>query len=690
MDWGHFLELLDDYLENSLDEERQGEFETILREDAAARALFWKYMHQEVSIQRIEREARGQSLAREEETRSTLSAAAARRPRWRGWMALAASFVIAGLIGLGLYVARNRPARPEGPLVLAGSDAVVRRVDGREERIEPGMRLNAHDRIVVAEDGSADIRFPDGILRLGPDTILGLSGESEKLSLMQGRIRAEWTTNGLAVDTPTAEAAMVDGPGNLVIVAAPTSTRLEVESGGGTLRRKSDNRQTTVSAGAYAVAAPGLAPAARPIPAPNREEATPVLLATWLGGAADNAVVAASVQPDGSILVAGNFPNADLELWRPDRQFGTGKAMILRLSGDASRLLAVRRCEGSIEAVDVDESGNVRVTGSFGSTKMDATLRQTVWTAAVQGKRIAAGPDGSTVLLSGSSVTILDQQGRVQRSWSISDRVVHDLICDARRGSIFVAGSSIDDRAGPLVPFIYAYDMQGRKQWTAYDWPRKEVAGQQLGAASEALHLALGQDGQLYVAGESHGGNTVWARQSDDLDRPLLQPRGDRFQSPYNLGSQFLTFVGRLDPRSGRTDMGTMLLGRRDRDVGVSMRPRTLAVDAEGRIYVGGWSGATPPVSRGAFGLQGEGGGAFLSVFDRDFNRLYSARLCGGTTRAIAIGSGAVVVAGDGRDGLTPVRPFQTEPNGDDAWLIVFRKAPGIEYDTPITPLQRR
>jgi hypothetical protein len=115
------------------------------------------------------------------------------------------------------------------------------------------------------------------------------------------------------------------------------------------------------------------------------------------------------------------------------------------------------------------------------------------------------------------------------------------------------------------------------------------------------------------------------------------------------------------------------------------MQPSALAVDAEGRIYVGGWAGATPPISHGAFGLAGPGEGAFLCVFDHDFKRLYAARLCGGTTTAVASGGGVVAVAGRARDGLNTIAPLQAEPAGEeDGWLILFRKAPGTEYQSPI------
>jgi hypothetical protein len=76
---------------------------------------------------------------------------------------------------------------------------------------------------------------------------------------------------------------------------------------------------------------------------------------------------------------------------------------------------------------------------------------------------------------------------------------------------------------------------------------------------------------------------------------------------------------------------------------------------------------------------------------DRDFKRIYAARLCGGTTTAIVPGTNVIAVAGRARDGLNTVVPFQAEPSGDeDGWLILFRKAPGSEYQSPILEQPRR
>ncbi len=508
--------------------------------------------------------------------------------------------------------------------------------------------------------------------------------------LEQGNLTTQFDrSTRVFIDTPGAEVTGLGGSGRCNVLARRDFTRVEVSQGDFLLKRKADQQSEEVAAGYFAVAAPGSLLTPRRLG--EADDDSPALLATWLGGPKADSVGGIAIAPDGSILVGGTLPAVDLTSWNAAHLMGEGDGIVLRISPDGKRLLAVLRRDGSVDDLRVDAAGHIYLIGSHGYAKLDPSLR-TEWAldAKTRNGRITPGPAGGAVTLSGDQISVLDRHGKVQNAWSIADRLVHDIICDPVHRVIYATGSSKPAIKEGEIPFVYAFDLTGKTLWKAYDWTRDQVDGQKLRAGSVGLRLALGKDGQLYVAGESHGGNTVWGRQSIDLGASLPGST-DRFHNPFNIGNQFLTFVGSLDPRSGKVLQSKMLLGRADRNRGSSMRPTALAVDGDGRIYVGGWAGATPPVSPGAFGLRGEGEGAFLCVLDRDFKRIYAARLCGGTTTAIVPGTNVIAVAGRARDGLNTVVPFQAEPSGDeDGWLILFRKAPGSEYQSPILEQPRR
>jgi hypothetical protein len=413
-----------------------------------------------------------------------------------------------------------------------------------------------------------------------------------------------------------------------------------------------------------------------------------VVLSSYFGGAGDDRLTGAAVASDGTIIVAGTMPAAKLTpSERVPAGKGSGDGILLRLTADGERVLSVRRFVGTISDLDADAEDNVYVTGGFGSVKLSLATGEQFWASTVggEGARIAAGPGGGAVVLSGGAVTVLDPQGKSLRSWDVGASHVNDIACDVRHGLVFVTG--FHNRRGtppgqknyPVqVAFVYAYDSQGKKVWTAYDWEGQEVADVHLMADTRGYRLAMGADGKLYVAGESAGGNTMWSRRSHDLGTELPLAKGDKYQVPYNTRANHITFVGRLDPKTGETEAGTMLVARLSDGRGNTIRPRALAADAGGRVHVGGASASYPPVSPDAFGGSFEGGGAFYCIFDRNFRRLYAAKLCSGSTAAIALGKKAVVVVGDGKENLTTVKPFQAKAAGgeSDGWVVVFAEKP--------------
>jgi hypothetical protein len=298
-------------------------------------------------------------------------------------------------------------------------------------------------------------------------------------------------------------------------------------------------------------------------------------------------------------------------------------------------------------------------------------------------------------VLNGDTVTVLDGAGKVAADWTIAASTFQDLVCDGQR--VYVTGSTnrrgrpAGQKSTPVeVAFVHAYDLRGGRQWVAYDWSGQEVADEGLMADTRGLRLALGRDGFLYVAGESGGDNTVWSRQTRDLRAKLPQVPGDRYQTAANTRANPITFVGRLDRRTGKAQGGTLLLSRLKDNKGNAMRPRALAVDDQGRVYLAGHSGVSPPISPGAFGA-GEGSGAFFCIFDRDFRRLYATRLSAGTALALGVGKDAIVVAGEAREGLPVLHPLQAQPGGDsDGWAVVFRRHDAPPTESPIAPVTPR
>ncbi len=387
-----------------------------------------------------------------------------------------------------------------------------------------------------------------------------------------------------------------------------------------------------------------------------------VVFSTWLGGAEDDRLAAAVVLEDGSILVGGDAED---------------EGALIRLSADGQKVLSRRRTDGAVTDMTLARDGRVLAAGAFGVVALSPDAQKILWANPAGGKRarVAAGPDGSAVVLADKQVTVVAAGGKTRGSWKVKGGYVEDVACDPATGRVFVTG--FDNNRGHRNPvqvaFVYAYD-GGERAWKAYGWGGKEVDDRGLMADTRGYRLTMGPDGNLYVAGESAGGNTMWSRRPQDLDAKADLVKGDKYQHAFNTRANHITYVGRLDPRTGASEGGTLLLARLSNNRGNTIRPRALAADAAGNIYVGGASAYGCPVSEGAFGAA-EPAGAWFCVFDETFTRQYATAFGSGRTAAIALGPNAVVVVGEAKGGVVPHEARQKEPGGGaDGWIVALKR----------------
>jgi hypothetical protein len=401
-----------------------------------------------------------------------------------------------------------------------------------------------------------------------------------------------------------------------------------------------------------------------------------VQLATFAGGPQADLLNSCAVLPDGSVVVGGIIDATRGEKDKLDG--GHGLIQVLTKTGKPG---PQQKLPAPVGDLDADAQGTIFVVGAKGSAAFDASLKKTLWSSPVGGSdaRICPGFDGGAVVLASKQVSLIDAKGKTTGGFSVGGGYVNDVACDPKQKAIFICG--FDNKRGtppgqknyPVqVAFVRAYDLAGKQLWGAYGWGGQAVADLQLMADTRAYRLALGGDGKLYVAGESAGGNTMWMRSSLDLKQNAPFAKGDAFQNAYNTRANHITAVVRLDPKTGQCDGGTLLLARLKDNKGNTIRPRAIAADAKGNVYVGGTSAFAPPKSPGSFGR--EGGGAYFTVFDTAFKRLYATTLAGGgTTQALAVGHGSLVAVGDCKTEFTTHKPLKAEGDANgDGFAVLF------------------
>jgi hypothetical protein len=405
------------------------------------------------------------------------------------------------------------------------------------------------------------------------------------------------------------------------------------------------------------------------------------LESSWIGGPGADRLTGAAVLPDGVVVVVGTVPGADPKLTPALKPTGrAGDGLLMRLSASTGEALALVRQRGPLSAMVGDDVGNLYVAGPSGCALLDA-VGQARWIndLGAPEARIVPGPSRSAILLTDKTITVLTKSGSTFKSWKVEADVVTDVACDPAEQLVFVTGyDTRKDETGPVqVAFVYAYDGNAKLVWKAYGWTAADLKAQGLTGDTRGCRLALGPNHKLYVAGEGKGPATLWTRQPQDLAAKQALSDGDKFQNAADAGTIPVAFLVRLDGLTGKSEAATALVSRLQGGAAGDVRPRALAVDEVGRVYVGGAAAGDTPVSDGAPQGKAGGGGAFLMIFDGAFKRLYAAKPAGtGQTHSIAVGLAYVVAVGEGKEDLAPLKAPQKAYGGgeSDGWYFVMNR----------------
>ena len=403
----------------------------------------------------------------------------------------------------------------------------------------------------------------------------------------------------------------------------------------------------------------GLAPPRPGCPAPVAAPRSPSRLAPTAGsylGRAGGAATAVDATPTCQIVVGGRFTAVTGEKATSIGRGGAGA--VLLLDGTGRRLLRTVRLAGSVEDLEVRRTGGeIAVATDRGVLLLDATAGRARWQRAGAAGRVAVGSAGTVAALRGSTVTVYDLGGATLTRIALGGRTVSDVAVDDRSGLVFVSGFR-QASGGACVPvqiaYVHAYDRRGKLRWRAYDHPVERLGD--LCADSRADRVAMGRDGRLYLAGETAGGNTVFARSAADPGRPAPNVTTDEFSRASNTGNAHYTYLARFDPASGRQLAGQVVISRIDSkgDRGNTVKPFAVTADEAGRIYAGGVS-AYQIAGRSRVTLGGRrlapyaGGDAWVLVLSTDLRKRLTWVVFtdggAGVVRGVAVAGGVAAAA---------------------------------------------
>jgi hypothetical protein len=420
-----------------------------------------------------------------------------------------------------------------------------------------------------------------------------------------------------------------------------------------------------------------------------------VCSAGYLAGPGDDAATATAIGPYGDVWWAGSIIGSDLGLV-PTSLPGAGDGALVRLSSDGRALAGITRFGTRIEDLAIAPDGAAVIGGDAGVAVLEPDGATVRWSQA-PGSVVRVATDGvHVVTLVDGQLRRYDGGGAELAVFDAGGGTINDV---ALVGDLAIVTGFKQDDGPPCtqlqIPFIRAFTGEGERAWTDYDWNKDEVGAADQCADTRGIALSVGGDGLLYYAGESHGGNTVHHRLPGDLAGDAPNVHSDPYDDPYGLnGAAPIAYYARIDPADGRLIAGQFLLTRLSDGKGNAARPKAIAADADGRVFLAGATaccienGTMRTVNGAPAMSEGYQGGGFVLIVEADFSSrmtwttLRGESGDGETAVAIALGAGNVAVAftqhlDEGSTAGAPLLSFDAfaaEPGGGagDGYLAVF------------------
>lgn len=426
---------------------------------------------------------------------------------------------------------------------------------------------------------------------------------------------------------------------------------------------------------------------------------------SYVGDVGNDAVRGGAIQPSGHVVLAANLsapPTGVTPVYLNGATAGM-EGYVLRFDADGTTLLSAAVVSSVVADLDTDALGRLYVAaGPAGLLRLDpaATALDYARPLPENAHRVATGPDGNVVALSDNEnnydatklldarVILFDSLGTQLADVSGATTFTTDVAIDENTRTIYSTGYKnfrTDDGSGRVfpvdVPVIKGSAFDGTQRFKAYDWSNDNTSPRWLNlsennmADTRGTRLTVGDDGLLYVAFETDGGNHCLRYSPFDINAPVPIVRGDQYSDFFNSGTEPKTFVGRYDPLTGDYLLGQQFCARLSSGRANTVRTRggDIAANAAGEVYVVGASAFGIPITL-EYLPRDYRGGAYILKLSTDFSqRLLVTRLTRGKTHAVNLGpNGSLVVGGETSDPLFVNNAYQASAGGaEDGWFAV-------------------
>ncbi len=336
---------------------------------------------------------------------------------------------------------------------------------------------------------------------------------------------------------------------------------------------------------------------------------------------------------------------------------------------------------GSIRDIAFDSGGTLAIASDNKLLKLSATTGAVLSEIELSGiTRVAISKTGVVGAIAGRTVHLYDTNNTPLFSNFLDYKEVTDLeIRSGQDGNNLVYVTSfrntsfvdLQGRRNPVqIAKLEAFDFTGEQQWSLFgnaaDTIKQNVADTRL------YRVTLGQDGYLYIGGESAGTATIFRWSGQPMtegeqfgsDRPFLT-QIDANSRLYNSGAAHISYYGRVNPITGELVTSQLSFPRLASTKSNTMRIGDIATNSQGTLTFGGTAYSTLPNRENlTFNNQSVGGyggqdAAWMSVAPdfraRNFWTTLSQNGSRGTVQGVDAGYGYSAAVSNITGGTPPI-----------------------------------
>lgn len=416
---------------------------------------------------------------------------------------------------------------------------------------------------------------------------------------------------------------------------------------------------------------------------------TVITIGTYLGNGADQ-LIPVSVDVVGTqVLVAANGKfSFNLQPIVPLSSVPSDNGTLAYITYSSKTVQRVVKIGNHVDSAKGNAKGQVVVSGDFGVAVLDANAKLE-WHAAwpVLGLQLGASALSKAVISDDGHVAVrinctwatFDPTGKVLNKVTANEQDCTDVEIYHTAMLRTYFHNSNTGKEPIVMPGLVADDLAtGRQLWRDYDYDPHQLrppadkpvkCGGQV-ADARAFAARVGEDDLLYYAGRSDGGDSLYNCDPRDVNKSVPIVGTDKFNQPYNMAAQGITFIARMDPTTGEVQQGQFQLARLPNNRGNSLSTISIAADKNGVVYLA-QNSACCIANRDNLTINGEavapyaGGDGLFMALSKDFRtRLswtaFSAVQGGSSTSAVDVAArnGVVAWVGTANGAMITVQPL--------------------------------